>query len=381
MFLVGDGGDRAVRVPALIARPWSGGVEGVSLRAVSIAFLIAAAIGLIATPVYLDIDTAVDSLRSPFDYGALIPLFRVTAFGRAIVDIEVVFALFVRGRRGRALGRPARPRAPFDRRAAGRARRRAGGGVGAAHPRPRRSRRTDRAARAGGDPRLAAPGVGVDLARRPGRSAGAVVCAAGGQAAGRARVTVPRFSAWRWCRCWCCWRSGTWASILHLPVLNALWTTSYGQAILVKVALLAAAMVLGAINLLRTKPRLVAAQTATTTRASRRCGCCGGRSPARRCWSPAPCSRRPCCRAWRRPQRRSPSSARRSRRSGPGPVVATAHDGSYTFKLHATPNAPVAENSFSIADPQERAAAGGRRRDIDLRDARHADGKPGVPDD
>jgi copper transport protein len=55
--------------------------------------------------------------------------------------------------------------------------------------------------------------------------------------------------------------SGTWATINHLPVLNALWDTSYGVAILVKIGLLAAAMLLGAANLLFTKPRLVAART------------------------------------------------------------------------------------------------------------------------
>ena len=52
--------------------------------------------------------------------------------------------------------------------------------------------------------------------------------------------------------------SSTWASILHLPTLSSLWQTSYGQAIMVKVALLIAAIVLAAINLLRTKPGLQA---------------------------------------------------------------------------------------------------------------------------
>ena len=34
--------------------------------------------------------------------------------------------------------------------------------------------------------------------------------------------------------------SGVWASVLHLPTLASLWQTSYGVAILVKVALLGA---------------------------------------------------------------------------------------------------------------------------------------------
>ncbi|MGB0091483.1 MAG: copper resistance protein CopC, partial [Solirubrobacteraceae bacterium] len=78
----------------LTARPVVQRVEGVSLRAVSIAFVVCSVLGLIAIPVYLDIATANDSLRSVFDLTALVPLFRVTAFGRAIVDLELCFALF-----------------------------------------------------------------------------------------------------------------------------------------------------------------------------------------------------------------------------------------------------------------------------------------------
>jgi copper transport protein len=44
-----------------------------------------------------------------------------------------------------------------------------------------------------------------------------------------------------------------------MPLLAALWQTSYGQAILVKAGLLAAALVLAAFNLFAAKPRLVAA--------------------------------------------------------------------------------------------------------------------------
>ena len=56
--------------------------------------MVASVVGLIAIPVYLDFATANDSLRSVFDVTALVPLFRVTAFGRAIVDLELCFALF-----------------------------------------------------------------------------------------------------------------------------------------------------------------------------------------------------------------------------------------------------------------------------------------------
>ncbi len=46
----------------------------------------------------------------------------------------------------------------------------------------------------------------------------------------------------------------------HLPAVNALWDTGYGVAILVKVGLLGAAVLIASGNLLRSKPRLVAAR-------------------------------------------------------------------------------------------------------------------------
>jgi copper transport protein len=54
--------------------------------------------------------------------------------------------------------------------------------------------------------------------------------------------------------------SGTGAALLHFPTLASLWQTSYGKALVVKIVLLAAAMLLAAVNLLRTKPRLEAAR-------------------------------------------------------------------------------------------------------------------------
>ena len=42
--------------------------------------------------------------------------------------------------------------------------------------------------------------------------------------------------------------TGVGASLIHLPTLASLWETSYGKAILVKVGLLAVALVLGGLN-------------------------------------------------------------------------------------------------------------------------------------
>jgi len=54
--------------------------------------------------------------------------------------------------------------------------------------------------------------------------------------------------------------SGVGAAVIHMPTLASLWQTSYGQTMLVKIGLLATAMLLAAVNLLRTKPRLAASR-------------------------------------------------------------------------------------------------------------------------
>src|SRR5439155_24710665 len=57
-----------------IARPLVRRVSGTRLRAVSVAFIVTAAIALVATPVYLLLATAQFALRSWYDVGALVPL-------------------------------------------------------------------------------------------------------------------------------------------------------------------------------------------------------------------------------------------------------------------------------------------------------------------
>ena len=69
-------------------------VPGTSLRPVSIAFWVAAAVALIAIPVYVVLATADFALRSAFDLGALMPLLRASAFGRGFLDLELCLALF-----------------------------------------------------------------------------------------------------------------------------------------------------------------------------------------------------------------------------------------------------------------------------------------------
>jgi copper transport protein len=73
-------------------------------------------------------------------------------------------------------------------------------------------------------------------------------------------VTVPRFSNTALVAVMVLLGSGIWATVNHMPTLPALWQTSYGKTILVKAGLLSAAMLLAAVNLARSKPRLVAAR-------------------------------------------------------------------------------------------------------------------------
>ena len=73
-------------------------------------------------------------------------------------------------------------------------------------------------------------------------------------------VSVPRFSNAALASVLVLIASGIGSSLQELPTLASLWQTSYGQALLVKIGLLAAALLLAAVNLLRTNPRFKAAE-------------------------------------------------------------------------------------------------------------------------
>jgi copper transport protein len=72
-------------------------------------------------------------------------------------------------------------------------------------------------------------------------------------------VIVPRFSTVAFISVLALIGTGIGQSLLELPTLASLWQTSYGKALVAKIALLFAALVLAAVNLARTKPRLQAA--------------------------------------------------------------------------------------------------------------------------
>jgi copper transport protein len=244
----------------LTVRPLVREVEGTTLRALSIAFAVAGVVGLIAIPVYLDFSTANDSLRSVFDLPALVPLFRVTAFGRAIVDLEVCFALFCLA-----------------------------AGIALWVDRPERQRRSIAELIASCGALLAAaavlvvPGAAGHAAQTSPRgltllfdwlhmTSGAVWL--GGligllvlwfSVSALERVAalsfcVPRFSNVAVASVVVLAATGVGEAIDHMPAVNALWETSYGQAILVKTGLLGGALLIASGNLLRSRPRLIAAR-------------------------------------------------------------------------------------------------------------------------
>ena len=244
----------------LIARPVVRRVPGTSLRSLSVAVVSASVAGLIAIPVYLDFATANDSLRSVFDFATLVPLFRVTAFGRAIVDLELCFALFaVAAWISLWLDRPERENRSLAELVAT-----FGALVGAAAV-------------------LIVPGAAGHAAQTSPRgltllfdwlhlASGSVwlggligllvfwaSLAAGRRVAALADV-VPRFSNVALVSVVLLASTGIGETIEHMPAVNALWETGFGQAILVKTGLLGAAALIAAGNLLRSKPRLVAAR-------------------------------------------------------------------------------------------------------------------------
>jgi len=243
----------------VIARPVVRRVGGVSVRAISIALGVALLVALLATPVYVLFATAQFSLRSVFDLGAIVPVARASSFGRDYLDLELVLALFA-----------------------------VAAGIALLVDRPERPQRSIVellslwAALGAGAAALALPGLAGHAGQRSPRGLSlpldALHLAAGAIWMGgligiivfwltvrrdarvaALSVVVPRFSNVAFFSVMALIGSGIGQSFLQLPTLGSLWQTSYGEALLVKIGLLGAALLLAAVNLARTKPRLQAA--------------------------------------------------------------------------------------------------------------------------
>jgi copper transport protein len=243
----------------IIARPLVRLVPGVSLRGVSIALIVALGVALLAIPVYLALSTAQFALRPVTDLGALIPVMRASAFGRALIDLEIVVALFALAALiCLAVDRPARAVRSSAELMALVGALLAGAGLMlvpglSGHP----SQTSPRGLYLALDwLHLTAGSIWI------GGLVGLLLLwwrvGAERRVAALGRV-VPRFSRVAFGSVMLLLASGTVVSILRLPTLGSLWQTTYGIAILVKVGLLLGAMALAAVNLARTRPRLVAA--------------------------------------------------------------------------------------------------------------------------
>jgi copper transport protein len=245
----------------VVARPAVARVPGTRLRSVTIAFGVASFVGLLAIPVYLLLSTAEFALRSFWSFGALFPLVRVSAFGRSWLDLELVFGLFV-----------------------------AAAAVAIWLDQPERRQRSIAAvlALAGALGAAAAcllvPGLAGHAAQTSPRGLslafdwfhlvagslwvggliGLVVLAASLPAARRVAalvVCVPRFSNLAFVSVLVLIGAGTGSAVQHMPTFASFWQTSYGKSLLVKIGLLAAALLLAAVNLLRNVPRFKASGT------------------------------------------------------------------------------------------------------------------------
>lgn len=331
----------------LIARPLVRRVEGTTLRALSIAFVVCSVLALIAIPAYLEESTAIDSLRSFFAFGALVPLWRTTAFGRGYVDFEVCFALFcVAAWIAVWVDRPELPRrtvAAFLSLAGALAAAAAvllipGLSGHASQTSPRGvAVLLDWLHLVSGSVWLGGL-VGLVILWRSlpatRRIAGLIVC-------------VPRFSDTAFVSVMLLLGTGVGATVLHMPVLAALWQTSYGKMILIKIGILATALLLAAGNLLRTKPALVAARGEPklgepAARLLRRLVSGEATLIAGAVFAAALLS------SLAPPPPAFAQQQNAAAHVGPGAVAATVKHGSYRLQVFVRPNRATAPNSFQL---------------------------------
>jgi copper transport protein len=330
-----------------IARPVVRRVPETRLRAVSIAFFVSSAIALVAIPVYLVLATAQFALRSAFALGALFPLLHSSAFGRGYLDGELTFALFV-----------------------------VAAGVAIWVDRPQREQRSvagllaNTGAFAAAAAVLVVPGISGHAGQTSPRGLAILLdcmhLAAGSiwvgglvgllvlwrslpvarRVAGLA-VCVPRFSNAAFVSVMALIGSGIGASLLHFPTLASLWQTSYGKTLIVKIALLAGAMLLASVNLVRTAPRLGAwkdrPELAPSAAALLRrlvggevvlVACAIGAAAVLSSLAP--------------PAKALASAAHATARVGPGAVTTVLNRNGYRLELHVSPNRAAVPNTFGV---------------------------------
>lgn len=289
-------------------------------------FAVAGAIALLAAPVYLLMATAQFALRSVFDLPDVVGLVDVSSFGRGFLALEACLALFVFA-----------------------------AGVAIWLDRPRRTI-AGLVSLAGALLAAAAvllvPGTsghpGTASPRGPAIALDAVHLAAGsiwlGGLIGLALLwpvdgrTFRRFSNVALGAVGVLVATGVAASLVHLPTLASLWETGYGQALLAKIALLLVALVLAAVNLLRTRPRLQAGERVSGRPITGEVVVLGGAVfAAAILTSLAP------------PARAVADLGKPVATVGPGPVAKTIEHSGYTLRFGVAPNQAAASNRFDVS--------------------------------
>ena len=160
-------------------------------------------------------------------------------------------------------------------------------------------------------------------------------------------VVVPRFSRVALGSVLVLIASGTVVSFIRLPTLSSLWNTGYGQALLVKIGILFVALVLAAVNLLRTTPRLEASRgrpglgESTVSTLRRLVGgevglVVGAIFVAGLLSSLAP------------PPKALGRIGQAEATVGPGPVTRTLTHGAYRIGVQIAPNRAAVPNAFSV---------------------------------
>lgn len=323
----------AIARPLLTDRP----------RALAIAFWVAIVVALVAAPLYVLQATAQFSLRSVWDVGTLVPLMEQSAFGRAWLRFELLLALFaIAG--GIALW--------LDR--------------GANRVRSIAELVSLTGASLAAAAVVLLPGVAGHAAQTDPRAlsvlldwlhVGAGSLWVGGligllvlwrsvpavRRTAALVICVPRFSNVAFVSVVLLLGSGVTASVIHLPTLDTLWSTTYGDWILVKAALLLAAVCPAAVNLLRTRPaflspepspsaaallrRLVAGETLLVAAAVAAAAVLSSLPP---------------------PPKAIAGIAAPSAHTGPGAVSVTLARNGYSFRVRISPNRAAVPNDFSV---------------------------------
>ncbi len=228
----------------------------VRLRWMTGAWAVAVGLALVSNLIYVDVATAKFALRSAFDLGNLIPLMSDSHFGKGYLTLELCLLLFAyAGAVAIWLDRPERPR-----RSTGGLLALAGAllAAGAAILAPAVAGHAGQTSPRG----VAIPVDWIHIAAGSvwiGGLIGLLVITFTGWVPALVRV-VPRFSIVAFFSVIALVGAGIGNSLFHLPTLASLWETSYGKMVLVKIAVLAIALLVASVNFLRNAPRLRAAE-------------------------------------------------------------------------------------------------------------------------